>query len=211
MSEDKLTRREREKHRQRCEMLDAAQALFSEKGYHNVTMHEIAKKAEFAIGTLYSFFTNKEDIYKTIVQDLSDTMHSALKTVLEGSGDEIAKLRQYIQVKTDILEQNLSFIKVFIIETRGMGYNVQSGLNDELRARYEKTLQRLATVFECGMNRYLFKKISEPYYLAIALDSTINSFLLLYVKDPAAKHLLDDPDKVLNIFFHGLLLKQVSQ
>ncbi|HAO20045.1 MAG TPA: TetR/AcrR family transcriptional regulator, partial [Desulfobacteraceae bacterium] len=52
MQEEELPRREREKLRQRREMLDAALKLFSEKGFHNVSMHEIARNAEFAIGTL---------------------------------------------------------------------------------------------------------------------------------------------------------------
>ncbi|MEN6472395.1 MAG: helix-turn-helix domain-containing protein, partial [Syntrophaceae bacterium] len=67
MEEIKLPRREREKERQRQEMLEAALGLFSDKGYHNVTMHEIAEKAEFAIGTLYKFFRNKEDLYRTLI------------------------------------------------------------------------------------------------------------------------------------------------
>ena len=58
MKQIKLSRREREKLRHRKEMLDAALKLFSEKGFHNVSMHEIAQKAEFAIGTLYKFFKN---------------------------------------------------------------------------------------------------------------------------------------------------------
>jgi len=63
----KLSRREREKLRQRQEVLDVALGLFSEKGYHNVSMHEIAKAAEFAIGTLYKFFRNKEDLYRALI------------------------------------------------------------------------------------------------------------------------------------------------
>jgi len=43
MQGEKLSRREREKLRQRQEILDAALELFSEKGYHNVSMHEIAR------------------------------------------------------------------------------------------------------------------------------------------------------------------------
>ena len=53
MPSETLPRREREKMRQRKEMLDAALDLFSEKGYHNASMQEIAHKSEFAIGTLY--------------------------------------------------------------------------------------------------------------------------------------------------------------
>jgi AcrR family transcriptional regulator len=58
MQEKKLSRREREKLRQRQEMLDAAVKLFSKDGYHNVSMLKIAQEAEFAIGTLYKFFRN---------------------------------------------------------------------------------------------------------------------------------------------------------
>ena len=39
-----LPRRERQKLRQREELLVAALELFSEKGYHNVSMHEIAQR-----------------------------------------------------------------------------------------------------------------------------------------------------------------------
>jgi len=41
-------------------------------------MHEIAKEAEFAIGTLYKFFRNKEDLYKALIMQLSDRFHGAL-------------------------------------------------------------------------------------------------------------------------------------
>ncbi len=56
MGEKNLSRREKEKLRQRRQMLDAALELFSEKGYHSVSMHQIAERSEFAIGTLYKFF-----------------------------------------------------------------------------------------------------------------------------------------------------------
>ena len=86
METRKFSRREREKLRQRQEVLDVALRLFSEKGYHSVSMHEIAKEAEFAIGTLYKFFRNKEDLYKALIMQLSDRFHGALTEVIEGDG-----------------------------------------------------------------------------------------------------------------------------
>ena len=44
IQEMKFPRREKRKAGQRQEMLETALALFSEKGYHNVSMHEIADK-----------------------------------------------------------------------------------------------------------------------------------------------------------------------
>ena len=78
MENKKPPRREREKLRQRQEILTAALSLFSKKGYHNVSMQEIAAKAEFAIGTLYKFFKNKEDLYKVLTLEQADKFHEAL-------------------------------------------------------------------------------------------------------------------------------------
>ena len=86
MEDQKLPRREREKLRQRQEMLAAALDLFSQKGYHNVSMHEIAEKAEFAIGTLYKFFQNKEDLYKALVLEQCDKFEDALTQAIETAG-----------------------------------------------------------------------------------------------------------------------------
>jgi len=52
----KLSRKEREKLWRRGQILETALDLFSENEYHNVSMREIARKAEFATGTLYKFF-----------------------------------------------------------------------------------------------------------------------------------------------------------
>ena len=68
----RLPRRERENLRQRGEILDTALKLFSEKGYHNVSMQQIAKQAEFGVGTIYKFFSNKQDLYKILIMETAE-------------------------------------------------------------------------------------------------------------------------------------------
>ena len=89
------SRREREKLLQRQEILAVALTLFSEKGYHNVSMQEVAGKAEFAIGTLYKFFQNKEDLYRVLVLEECEKFYDAFDRALEAPGDEVEKLRKY--------------------------------------------------------------------------------------------------------------------
>lgn len=48
----------------------SALKLISENGYHNTSTNEIAKAAGISIGTLYSYFKDKKDIYKELVLDL---------------------------------------------------------------------------------------------------------------------------------------------
>ena len=48
---------------------ETALKLFSEKGYFKTTTNEIASCAGLSIGTLYSYFKNKQDIYEELVKD----------------------------------------------------------------------------------------------------------------------------------------------
>ena len=201
----KLPRREREKLRQRQEILAAALDLFSQKGYHNVSMQEIAAKAEFAIGTLYKFFQNKEDLYKTLVLERCDDFAAGLCRAMEQSEDEVEKLRHYVRFRSDRFRHNLPFVRLFLAESRGIGFNLKAGLDDEVRKRYYDILQRLASVFASGIDNQRFKRIADPYYLAVALDSVLDASLLLWLDTPERHPYPEDPDAILNIFFKGLI------
>jgi len=205
MQKVKLSRREREKLRQRRQMLAAALELFSEKGFHNVTMHEIAKRAEFAIGTLYKFFKNKEDLYKSLIVEQADRFHEALTKAIGETDDEIEKLRNYVKTKGAVFMENVPVIRLYFAETRGASFNIKAGLDREIRERYGQFLHTLASVFERGMKKKRFHKIAEPYQLAVALDSLCNAFLFLWLEDPENHTYPEDPDIILNILFKGLL------
>ena len=136
MEDQKLPRREREKLRQRQEMLATALDLFSQKGYHNVSMHEIAEKAEFAIGTLYKFFQNKEELYKALVLEQCDEFEDSIMRAIEEPEDEVEKLRNYVRAKSEVFRRNLPFIRLYLAESRGASFNIKAGLDDEIRQRY---------------------------------------------------------------------------
>ena len=205
MEDQKLPRREREKLRQRQEMLAAGLDLFSQKGYHNVSMHEIAEKAEFAIGTLYKFFQNKEDLYKALVLELCDEFEDSIMRAIEQPQDEVEKLRSYVRAKTEVFRRNLPFIRLFLAESRGASFNLKAGLDDEIRKRYYKFLESLASIFDSGIKKQRFKKIADPYYLAVALASVIDASLLLWLDAPERYSFPEDPDAILDIFFKGLM------
>jgi len=205
MQNKKLPRREREKLRQRQEILASALELFSEKGYHNVSMHEIAEKAEFAIGTLYKFFKNKEDLYKALILGQADKFHDALTKAIEEPDDEIEKLRNYVKAKGSVFRANVSIIRLYFAETGGASFNVMAGLDCEIRERYGQFLQTLASIFESGIKRKRFKKIADPYHLAVALDSLTNAFLFLWLEAPDRHPYPENPDTILDILFKGLV------
>jgi AcrR family transcriptional regulator len=204
-AEPKLPRREREKLRQRQEILATALELFSQRGYHNVSMHEIAAQAEFAIGTLYKFFQNKEDLYKALVMEQADRFEAAFLAVIEGPGDEVERLQNFVRVHGDMFRSNLPFVRLFLAESKGASFNLKAGLDEALRERIYGFLGKLAQVFESGIKNGRFRKVADPFSLALALDSVIDAFLLHWLESPERHPYPEDPDIILNIFFKGLI------
>jgi TetR/AcrR family transcriptional regulator len=206
MKTDNLPRKEREKVRQRREMVAAALELFSEKGYHNVSMNEIAQKSEFAVGTLYKFFKNKEDLYRTLMLELADRFQSALREALETDEDEIGKLRNYVKVKGEVFLANLSAIQLFFAEAQGAGFRLGAELDADIREKKKNGIQALAAVFNEGISRKRFDNIADPYLLAVALDSITKAFLFLGFESPGSHPYPEDPDVILNILFKRLVV-----
>jgi TetR/AcrR family transcriptional regulator len=206
IKDEKLPRREREKLAQRQEILASALELFSEKGYRNVSMAEIAEKAEFAIGTLYKFFENKEDLYRALLLQVADKFLAAFMTAIEKPGDEVGKLRGYVAAKAKAFRDNAPMIRLYFSETHGARQNVLAGMDSRVREMREGFLGRMAGIFESGMRRRRFRRIADPYHLAIALEGLTNNFLFLWLDDPAHHaSFVEDPDIALNILFKGLL------
>jgi AcrR family transcriptional regulator len=61
------------------ELLQAAAAVFAEKGYEAATMTEIAARARAPIGSLYQFFPVKESLADTLVQNYVELLAADLQ------------------------------------------------------------------------------------------------------------------------------------
>lgn len=60
--------------KRRKAMIDAAYALFTEKGYAAVSVDEIILRSKGSKSSLYKFFGNKEGILKAVTETLADEM-----------------------------------------------------------------------------------------------------------------------------------------
>lgn len=201
----KLSRREKDKLRHRRMILSAALELFSEKGYPNVTMHEIAHHSEFSIGTLYKFFKNKEDLYNSLLVDTAEQFQSVLSQALEEKNDCHEKLKEYIRLYGELFMANAMAVRLYFAETLGGSLNLRAALTKELRTYYDDILNKLSVVFADGIEKGAYRPI-DPYHLALSFESIINSFLFYWLDDPK-KHSFEENISIIEtVFFEGVLL-----
>lgn len=59
-------------------IIDAALELLCSKGYYNTTTNEIAKAADVSIGSLYSYFKDKNSVFMEILERYNERLMKAL-------------------------------------------------------------------------------------------------------------------------------------
>ncbi|HEY7290489.1 MAG TPA: TetR/AcrR family transcriptional regulator [Vicinamibacterales bacterium] len=62
-------RHERDREAVRRAILDAARELFTSEGYQNVSIRKIAERIEYSPAAIYSYFTNKDDIFFALAEE----------------------------------------------------------------------------------------------------------------------------------------------
>ena len=71
----------------RRKILDAARAEFGSRGFADTGITEITRTAKVALGTFYTYFDSKEEVFRALVQDMSEQVRLAVAPVLaEGRG-----------------------------------------------------------------------------------------------------------------------------
>jgi len=83
-------RRARDKETLRQKILDAARALFVSHGYDGVTLRKIAEAIEYAPGTIYSHFKDKDELMRALCVADWNAFNASLPRIETGSDPVIA-------------------------------------------------------------------------------------------------------------------------
>lgn len=71
----------------RKEIIDTASVLFLQEGYEGLSMDRVQQKVGGSKRTLYQHFKNKDELFATIVTNISDRVLAALDTDIEKTHD----------------------------------------------------------------------------------------------------------------------------
>ena len=85
-------KRERRKEARPGELLAAALDLFVEKGFAATRAEEVAKRAGVSKGTLFLYFSSKEELFKAVVRDSVSGRYPEWRTEIEAFSGSTAEL-----------------------------------------------------------------------------------------------------------------------
>ena len=111
-----LSRKERDRQLRRSDILKAAEHLFALKGYYEATIRDIAKEAQYATGTVYLHFKDKDALYFALLEEKMKSLQFTLKEKIGQVEDARRKLEIFVQEGLVFFEKNQDFFRIFISE-----------------------------------------------------------------------------------------------
>jgi len=149
--ETRLLRRQNLTETRRGLVLDAARAVFQEHGLEGASIREIARRAGYTPGAIYSYFDSKEAIYGALLSESLDRLNTAvLATGRPGAGPgELLKARSvawFAFYAANPRELDLGFYLVHGLAPRGLNSDLDKRLNARLREALAPAVEALAAL-----------------------------------------------------------------
>ncbi len=158
----------RRKQARPAEILEAALAVFAEKGFAAARMEDIARRAGVTKGTIYLYFENKEAVFKSLVSEsIGNTLSAVVESVraYEGSARELLRFALLRIVALLVNSDRVVLVKIIVGE---------SGNFPELARFYrheiiDRGIALMSSIFERGVRQGEFRAVPTGHAVRLCI------------------------------------------
>jgi len=187
----------------RSAILAEAEKIFSRKGYHDVTVAEIAAASGFSTGFLYQFFDGKEHLYTTMISEKIDWMYESIERRVNATEDLKEKIAALTETNLRFVEENPDLCRLIL---RGQGEALSSLMTDiraKLIEKYLKHLSFVEKIFEKGIETGFLRALPARQ-MAHLLMHIIRAASFDWLMMPTEESLACKKDFILDVYLNGV-------
>ncbi len=148
----------------RDKILDAAEAVFADKGYNGASTRDIAAAADANLGMIPYYFGSKENLLKEVIKRRAlpelEERAAAVKAVLDGAGDTVPDVDAILRADLEALfrrrRQNATH--------RRLAGRLSTDPSPEVRRVVNDIYSRDALVFDLALRRACPHLSDEEFY-----------------------------------------------
>lgn len=143
----RLNRRQAAKVRTRGKVLEAAGALFAERGYEAATIRDIAKGAGMSTGAVFANFQDKSELFEAVLADnLAGTLE-AFQAAATEDGQAVDRLTSALSVGYHRGLQHLPLVQAIFARA----WFQPDDANDRQRALAKPFVEAVAGILQAGI------------------------------------------------------------
>ena len=148
---------------------------FYQFGFKNASMRVIAKNADMTVGNLYCYFENKEDMFRSLVEnvrkEILDLVNKIAEPILSDLGFPEDKLREVISFAADYIYKRKKELIILFQGAKGSIYgDFKNKFTDKLSQTLKKGIEQIdkSTSQKFDVQKeFVIELLSETYITMI--------------------------------------------
>jgi AcrR family transcriptional regulator len=200
MNSGSSTRRLRHREADLAGLLDAAERVFSEKGYHATSVRDIAHEAGFSVGGVYQFFTSKDELYLKVVESQWEFFFGLLDEARK-AGSARGRLEALTAAMFRTFEERRGFFRLFLSERGRLTASFSGLITERVGAHTRKLREELVDLMRQGVEEGTLRT-GDPGMLASAYLGMVHNCIFEALSSGAPRP-TRSPSEILSLFLDG--------
>ena len=180
-------------------LIEVARVLFSKNGKKEVTMNDIAEASKKGRRTLYTYFNNKEEIYKAVIDKELEHLLDQLKIVSAQDTEPDVKLTNHIIAHLDAIK----FIVTRNGSLRGDFFHDIYEVERTRRKVDLKEIELIKNILAEGVEKKVFKRM-DPNLSSLILFHALKGLEVPYIRQNISAEFEKNKNSIVEFVFRGI-------
>lgn len=180
-------------------LIEVARVLFSKNGKKEVTMNDIAEASKKGRRTLYTYFNNKEEIYKAVIDKELEHLLDQLRIVSAQDTEPDVKLTNHIIAHLDAIK----FIVTRNGSLRGDFFHDIYEVERTRRKVDLKEIELIKNILAEGIEKKVFKRM-DPNLSSLILFHALKGLEVPYIRQNISAEFEKNKNSIVEFVFRGI-------
>jgi AcrR family transcriptional regulator len=176
-------------------LLESAKRLFSQRGYYATSVEDIVESAGLSKGAFYFYFKSKEELFKSLVEEIHLSIVKRLESFLERDLPLEDALIEHAKVFLEDIYQNRHIAQIFLFQLMGT--------NEEFRELYYTKIAHLRELLAKMVDKAI-QRGEITYKNAENIVNLYAGFLRMLVLEYVFKERVPDLERVKGLAQEGV-------
>ncbi len=184
-------------------IVDVSRQLFAERGKASVTMNDIAHFSNKGRRTLYTYFSNKDEVYLAVIENELTHLIRRLHIVMENDIPADRKLEEYVFVRFDAVKE--------AVERNGsLRADFFRNIYEVEKARRPidiKEIRMIKEILDQGVASGIFR-LRDTQWAAMMMLYALKGMEAPYLNNNIGNYIRDHRTNIMDVIFKGILVEE---
>ncbi len=181
-------------------LLQAAERVFSQHGYHSTSIRDIAREASFSVGGVYQFFASKDELYLRVVEGQWEHFFELLNEANKAPHFD-GRILGLTEAMFKAFDERQGFFKLFLSERGRLSASFTGEIATRIGELTRRLRMQLVELMRQGIAEGRLRQ-AEPDLLASAYLGIVHNCIFEAMSAGAARPLRPAAE-ILSVFLNG--------